>query len=403
MDVPKWGIVTSVDEVKKIWDKYEDSFRAISKYEMDGLVVSINNITEQEKLGTVDNRPKYAKAFKFSSQIAESTILEVEVQVGRTGRVTPVALIAPVSLSGATISKVSLHNWAEIKRLNLELGQTVKVRRSGDVIPQIIGAIGSGTKKIIPPSNCPSCLKKLKHEEIFVICENPLCPAKHYECLLFWVKTLDIKGFGDELVYQLVEANKVNEPADFYELKVEDISSLERRGEKIAKKVLDELHSKKNIDVETFIKALGIPNVGRGAVELVLTKFDSLAKMMEIKSTEDLVSINGIGETTAKDFIKGLKSKTKVIENLLKHVKITHKTSVTAGKLSGMSFCFTGFRDKDLEKTIQMEGGKVSSGVTKDLSRIVAADPEDATSKIEKAKSHGIEIISVNDLKKMLL
>jgi DNA ligase (NAD+) len=400
---PKSGIVNSPEELILIWEKYEKADRESADYEMDGLVITANDLSTHSKFGYVNNRPKYARALKFTSQTAITTLLSVDWQVGRTGRITPVALVKPVLIAGAMISKISIHNLAEINRLQIKLNQQIRVRRSGDVIPQIMEVINPKVGvEIVPPKKCPSCNMTNQIEDIFVICSNKKCPAQNYETLLHWVTVLDIKGFGDELVQQLVNAGKVNEPADFYKLTIEDISSLDRRGEKSAVKVLDALNSKKQITLPTFIKGLGIAGVGASITELAMSKFKTLNDLKKVKKVEELTSINGIGEISGQSLIDGLNENKDIIKNLLKYLSIIEEVENKTGKLFEKTFCFTGFRNKDIEKKIVSLGGKIVGGVVKDLSYLVTVDKDGSSSKIVKAKKLGIPVIEVDELNKLL-
>jgi DNA ligase (NAD+) len=396
LEAPNWKRL-KIDSVLEVWKEYEDGARLKSDFEMDGLVLEFDELKLHETLGYVANRPKFAKAFKFTSEVGETILLEVMFQVGRTGRITPVGIIKPISLSGATINKVSLHNLREINRLGLKIGQSVLLRRSGDVIPQVVGVVNNEGTAIQIPETCPSCGSKTEND-VFIMCSNPLCPAQVYQSLLFWVECLEVKGFGEKLVQQLFDLGKIKSIADFYRLEVKDIAELEKRGEKTATKVLNELNSKREMTIPDFIKGLGIGNVGKSTSELIMSKYDNLEKIRSITKIDDLISIQGIGETTAKDFIDGMSSNSKNIDEILKFIKIKEVKENSSGKFYGKSFCFTGFRDKELEKTIVDAGGKMATGVNKSLSYLVADDKDSVSEKIKKARDHGIAVLNKEDL-----
>ena len=400
LKTPEWKIV-KVSDVKNIWEEYENKLRAASDFEMDGLVLEFNRLELHQELGFVANRPKFAKALKFTADSGETRLNDVIFQVGRSGRITPVALVEPIVLSGATINKASLHNLREINRLGVKIGQTVLIRRSGDVIPQVISVVGGQGTPIAIPDFCPSCGKPTE-KDVFIKCLNNKCPAQVYQSLVFWIECLEIKGFGEKLVQQLFDLEKVKSISDFYTLQVKDISGLEKRGEKTAIKVLNELNAKKEITIPEFIKGLGIENVGKSTAEMILTKFNSLEKIRGIKTAEELTDIAGIGETTAKDLIEGLNTHSNLIDQLLKHITIKTIKEVTDGKLYGKTFCFTGFRDKDLEKQILSAGGKMATGVNKTLSYLISEDKESDSEKIKKARSNGIVVLDREDLLQLL-
>lgn len=396
LPTPKYGLVNSLSEISKIWEKYEQGLRDKTGYEIDGLCLYANDVTVQKELGSVNNRPRYARAYKFSSQSAVTKLREVILQVSRTGRINPVGKVDPVDVAGAQITFVSLHNFEEIKRLGLKLNQVVHIERKGDVIPQITKGVGPG-QTIQEPTKCPCCQSKVKREEIFIYCTNPQCPEKVIQSLVYWTQTLDLKGLGDKMIKKLYEANKLVAIKDFYLLKEKDLSELERSGEKIAKKIINEIHSKKSLDPETLLKGLGIEELGMTTSKLILDHH-SFDKIFDL-TAEDLINISGIGEITAKKVVSGLSEFKDQIMDLLNHVELKAKVE---GKLSGQSFCFTGFRDSTLEQKIKALGGVISSGVNKNLTYLIVKDLDDSSSKIEKAKKNNIKIIKLDDVDQIL-
>lgn len=393
---PKYSLAQSTEDVIKVWGEYESGKRQNSEYEMDGLVVTVNNLTDQKVLGIVDQRPRFSRAFKFSAQMGETEIEAVEWFVGRTGRITPVAVVKPIKLAGVTISNITLHNLSEINRLGVTLNSKVLIKRAGDVIPKIEQLIKAGKKEIEIPTHCPSCQEKTVAEDIFLWCKNPACPAQGYGSLLHWVKSLEIKGFGDELVQQLFDAKMITEPADFYTLTVEAIAGLDRRGEKSATKVLEALHQKKTLSVPEFIKGLGIPQVSDKIAEVIQAQYHTLEAMASA-SVEDLSTIHGIGSIFAEKLKNGLNDRKQIIKNLLNHITLKPYEVVSGGSLSGQSFCFTGVRDKNLEKDIARLGGKIASGVSKTLTVLVAKDVEENSSKLVKARELGVKIVTLSE------
>lgn len=390
LQTPKYGLCKDLESIQKVWKNYEDGKRDSSDYEIDGICLYINSVKIQEELGIIDNRPRYARAYKFSPKEAITTLESVEWQVGRTGRITPVAKVIPVNVAGALITKVSLHNIAEIKRKNIKINSVVHIERKGDVIPQITKSVG-GTKDIKLINKCPSCRSELVRDEIFLSCLNKECPKQNILSLLFWLKTLDIKGFGDKMVEKLFMTGKVLKIEDFYSLTEKDISSLERSGEVLSKKLIEELNSKRTIDPEIFIKGLGINGFGEGDSKLVLNKY-SFNQLLDL-DYESLLEIDGIGEETAKKAIEGLKDKKNEIRSLLKFITLKEKVD---GKLSGKSYCFSGFRDKNLENKIKENGGTVTDSFNKNLSALIVKSEQESSSKIEKAKKNNIKIIELS-------
>lgn len=399
--VPSHKLCKTIEEVQAFYESYEQKLRAQEDLEMDGLIVTVNEIKKQKTLGIISNKPRYSRAYKFSAQSGLTVIKEVVWQVGRTGRITPVAKTDPVKVAGVTISSVTLHNLSEIEKLGVKIGQTVEVLRAGDVIPKIVKVINEKGTKIKVPTACPVCGEKTSVGEIFLTCENSNCEAKLYHSLVHWVKSLDIKGFGQELVDRLQEEGLVGEPADFYKLTVDEVAGLERMGTKSAEKVLKELNSKKELSIPTFIKALGIAQISEKTIELLLPTHPSLEDILKSKE-EELAKIHGIGEITAKLLLEGLRIRKDIIKNLLEFITLKKPKIVVGGKLQGQSFCFTGVRDKNLEVTIVELGGKIASGVSSSLSYLVAKDPEENSSKLKKARELKIPIITLEQAKEMV-
>lgn len=401
LKTPKHGICNHLDEIQKIWEMYEKKERELCEYETDGLCIYINSILQQNDLGIIDNRPRYARAYKFSPQSAISTLEDVIWQVGRTGRVTPVGKITPVNVAGALITNISLHNLAEIKRKSIVLGGIIHVERKGDVIPQITKCIETDISKPIPIiKKCPSCNESLSitkmstknEDDGFLFCYNDKCKEKNVQSLLFWIKTLDIKGFGEKMVEKLYDEKKVIKIIDFYSLSETDLSSLERSGDVLAKKLIKEINDKKQVTPEVFIKGLGFDGFGESDMKLIMEryKFNEIFSLKE----EDFSSIHGIGIETSKKIVTGLNNKKTEIFELLKIIQLEEKKQ---GKLSGKSYCFSEVRDKDLEKQIIENGGSISNSVTKDLTMLIVKSLSGTSSKIEKAKKNNVKIIEIKD------
>lgn len=396
LETPAWGIIKNSKEMLKLWEKYENSERKKLDFDIDGLVIICNSVDKQSELGIIGRKPRFARAYKFSAESAVTQINSITPQVGRTGTITPVGEIVPVVVGGATLSRVTLHNYEKIKELGLKLNQPVLIERKGDVIPKITKALVDTGDKIKEPTHCPSCSKKLVREDIFLKCVNKECPEQCILNLLFWVEQLEIEDFGYKMVEKLFQQKKLISILDFYKLTEKDISELERSGDKIAKKLIDRLNNKRTLEPEIFVKALGVENLGEGNSKLILNHY-SIQEMFNL-TEQDLLNIHGIGPETAKTVLNEFKEKEPLVKDLLKIIKLKEKTE---GKLSGKSFCFTGVRDKELEKDLKSHGAVISDSVNKALSYLIVLDPDGNSNKIEKAKKAKIEIIAIDKVREM--
>jgi len=390
----------SLEELIKVHEEYEDEKRATLDYEIDGLVVSVNKVIRQEFMGESGGFPRWAVAYKFESEKGKAAVVDIVTGMGRTGVYTPVAQIEPLKLAGVTITNVTLHNLAEIERLGVRIGDIVEVKRSGDVIPKIVRVVQSGGgKKINLPSQCVHCQTKLENNGIQLRCVNNQCSGKMSHAVLHWVTLLGVMNFGERLVEQLCETGKVREPSDLYYLQIEDIASIEGRGPVIAQKVLDELHSKKSVTLALFLAALSIPNVSNSTGKLLASEFGTLDAVLQADEG-DLVKIAGIGAISARQIVEGLENKRDVIKNLLKRITLVEQEKVS-NKFAGKTFCFTGFRDKNLECLIEANGGKMSSSVSSKLSYLVI-DGDKPSSKRSKAQEMGITVLQKSELEEMV-
>lgn len=396
---PKSWTRPNVDDVNTFWRDYQDNHRDKLDYDIDGLVIRINNLADQLAWGDKDLRPLGAIAFKFDNEARESVLRDIVWQVGNSGRLTPVATVDPVQLVGATVTRASLYNWTYIVDLQLDIGATVLVARANDVIPRIEEVIkGTGTWAL-PPNQCPECGAKTVFEGENLMCTNTEgCRAQIIGRIKNWIKELNLLEWGDTLVEKLVEAKKVANVADLYLLKVDDIANLDRLGEKTAKKVLDILWANKELPLEVFLGALSIPMIGQSTIKAIMNAgCDDLTKFGQLGSAE-FEQVPGVGPTKAKFLADGLKHNQKLILQLLKN-GVTIKAKVI-GNLTGKSVCFTGsMKNKRplLEKMAADAGADVKSSVGKGLTYLVIADPASTSSKAQAARKLGTTLISEDD------
>jgi DNA ligase (NAD+) len=386
-------------------------------YEIDGVVVIINNNALFEKLGVIGKTPRGAIAFKFAQNQTTTKVVDISVQVGRTGAITPVAILEPVVLTGITISRATLHNEDEIKRLGIKIGDRVVVEKAGDIIPKIIRVLDKmrtgAEKKIIQPATCPICKSDVTRKDIVdtaqeksvaLFCGNKNCYAQQLRRIIHFVGKagFDIKGLGKKIVEQLVKEGLVETAADIFVLSKGDLEPLERFAEKSADNLLAAISESKHITLARFINALGVPHVGEETALKLAQEYKTVDGLMNV-DLESLEKINDVGPQVAVsifNYVKEEKNK-KLIADLIQNGVVIEKAqqAISGGKLSGKTFVLTGglasmSRDEAKEK-IRALGGDVSESVSKKTSYVVAgADPG---SKAKKAEQLGVKILDEKD------
>ncbi len=390
-----------------------DLARKNFSYATDGAVVKLDEWRLRNALGTTSKAPRWAIAYKYSAEKAVTTLEGVTWQVGRTGVITPVAELKPVLLAGSTVSRATLHNFEEIKRKDIRIGDHVNVEKAGEVIPAVLGAVleaRTGKEKAIePPEKCPVCETALGWDGIFLRCPNPSCPAQTQRKIQHFAQrgAMDIDGMGESLVEQLVEAKLVCDPADLYDLTLEQLAGLERMAEKSARNVLDGIGASKKADLWRLLFGLGILHVGVGAARALATHFGSLDKI-ESATEEELCAVRDIGEVVAASIVTWFsREENRELLQRLRRAGLNTTAQQTAArtggtKLTGKTFVLTGTlsepRDVVKERIIAA-GGKVSSSVSKKTDYLVAG--ENAGSKLDDAQRLGVQILNEAELAKL--
>lgn len=390
-------------------------------YDIDGVVVKADDLELHRRLGSVSRSPRWAIAAKFPPEQAETLVQDIEVQIGRTGALTPVAKLAPVFIGGVTVSNASLHNQDEIDRLDVRVGDTVIVQRAGDVIPEIVKVL---TEKRSPDSpepfslekkldgQCPSCQGEVARlsGEVALRCLNPHCPAKIIGGIKYFAskQTMNIDGLGDKLVRQVVEKGLVSEPADLYRLQQDDWGGLERMGEKSAANLMESLESSKRVRLDRFLAALGIRHVGEVTARSLAEAFGSLEAVRQA-SVDELAAVEDIGAIVAEAIIGYFAEpeRASIVDNLLAvgmspfwESKIVSDDSPFAGKSIVLTGTLTSMTRAEAKTRIQDLGGKVSSSVTKKTDLVVAGPG--TGSKLDKARKLDIEIADEDRFLEML-
>ena len=384
-------------------------------YDIDGVVYKINSRVQQEELGFVSRAPRFAIAHKFPAQEALTTVLGIDVQVGRTGAITPVARLAPVTVGGVTVTNATLHNEDEVRRKDVHIGDTVVVRRAGDVIPEIVSALREKRPEnavaFVMPTQCPVCGSHIEKpiDEAVARCSGGLfCAAQRKQALLHFAqrRAMDIEGLGDKLVDQLVDLNIVRTPADLYKLGLMALANLDRMGDKSADNLIAAIEKSKSNTLARFIFALGIRHVGESTAKDLAKYFSDIHKLMDA-SEEELLKVNDVGPVVAQSIINFLNEahNREVIEQLLT-VGFTLEVEVSEinPAIQGKTFVLTGTLptlSRDQAKAmIEKAGGKVAGSVSAKTSYVVAG--EDAGSKLEKANELGVAVIDEGQMLALL-
>ena len=410
-ETPNWTVCTSSNSVVKVYSKYQEGIRDSLDYEIDGLVVEYNNLMAMEHLGEHDGRPKGARAFKFPHAEQSTRLRDIVWQVGKSGRITPVAHFDAVDLAGASVSQASLHNIDNIMRLtngeNLGMSDLILVSRRNDVIPFVEKVLNTSShKRFRVPTKCPSCGTKLVRDGAYLNCPNTVeCPAQRSGALQRWVQKLGLKDWGDALIDALVVQGLATTPADLYRLAEDDITDLQLSGKRVgartAKKVVRNLHAKKTLRIAEFVGALGIDMWGRSMTQKIVDAgFDTLKKMKKA-TLKDIAEVPGVGEIKAAKFVEGMRANEDLMEDLLR-VGVRIKKPNTNGKLAGQTFCFTGVRDPAFAERIADAGGSVKSSVVKGLTYLIAKDPKSTSGKAKKARQQGTKVISLEEARQLL-
>ena len=404
----------NIQEVKQAIQKIGE-MRETLTYGIDGAVVKIDNLKFREILGSTVKVPRWAVAYKYPPEKKETKLKEIICQVGRTGVITPMAILEPVKVAGSTISKTTLHNEDFIKQKDLKIGDTVVIQKAGDVIPEIVEVVKSKRTgeetEFNMPKKCPVCGADAIREEgeAAIRCTGIECPAKLYRNLVHFVsrEAMNIDGLGENIISQLLEKKLIQNIADIYSLKFEDIASLKKNGTKFAQNLVNSIEASKQNDLNRLITALGIRHVGTKAAKMLAKQYKTLDNLSKAKF-EDLQQMNDIGEIMANSITEFFaQEQTQDLIQKLKQAGVNTKTiqnEKTDNKFEGKTFVLTGsleqYTRKEAEEIIEKHGGKTSGTVSKKTSYVLAG--EEAGSKLKKAQELGITIITENEFAEML-
>jgi len=415
--LPTWGLrvtdraelVEDIDAAIAYRDRLLESRESLD-YEIDGTVITLNDGDACDLLGSTSRAPRYAFAYKFPARNEQTTVREIVVQVGRTGRLTPVALLDPVEVGGVTVSRASLHNPDEIERLGVDVGDEVRIERAGDVIPDVTEVVDHETEGHFEfPDHCPECGAAVEREGPLAFCPAGFgCPAQLEQAIQYYAsrEALDIEGLGEERVAQLIENGLVEEPADLYELSVGELATLDGWGERSAQKLVDELDATHNPPLADFVTALGIPDVGSTTARELATYFGTF-EGIRTADEEELREVSDIGPAVAasiRDVFDNERTNA-VIDRLLEHVEPQAAEASGGDELAGETFVFTGSLDQftrsEAQELVDRHDGSATSSVSGNTDYLVAGDNPGQT-KQQAAAEEDVPILSESEFLDLL-
>ena len=383
-------------------------------YDIDGAVIKVDSLSLRERMGSTSAAPRWAVAFKYPAEIAETELLDIDIQVGRTGVLTPRAVLTPVHLAGSTVSYATLHNIDCIRERDVRIGDTVRLRKAGDIIPEIISVVlekrPGNAAPFEMPKFCPSCNEPVVREdgEAAVRCINPDCPAQLSRSIIHFVSrsAMNIDNLGESVVEQFIANNLIRSAADLYYLRKEDIAALDRLGEKSAQNIIDAIEKSKQAGLERLLCGLGIRHIGEKAAQTLSARFGNIDAVMNA-TVEELLAVDDIGEESAQSVVRFFKGEhqRKLIERLLQAgVSGESKEKPLGNALSGKTVVVTGtlptLKRQEAEALIRLHGGNASGSVSKKTSYLLCGT--DAGSKLTKAQSLGVPIINEEEFLAMI-
>jgi DNA ligase (NAD+) len=410
--VPNYRTCHTIEQVNAEIDHIGESRGKLS-FDIDGVVVKVDDFETRKKLGSTSKFPRWAAAFKFPPEEKETKLLDIEINVGRTGSLTPIAVLEPVLLAGSTVGRATLHNQDYITEKNIKIGDTVIVRKAGDIIPEILSVTQSAADAVpfIMPTVCPSCGAAVvrENDEAALRCKNAECPAQLYRHLIHFASrdAMNIDGLGPAIIETLLQNKLVSSPADLFQIKTEQLVTIERMGEKSASNLINAIELSKKSDLSRLLFALGIRNVGQKAAKLIAERFQSMDKLFEV-TMEELTSIDEIGDIIAQstvDFFILPQTKHLIEQLRIAGVNmISHQTAHSDTRFAGFTFVLTGtlptYARDEASEIIERLGGKTSSSVSKKTSFVLAG--EEAGSKLTKAAALGVKIINEQEFIDMI-
>lgn len=411
--IPEYQVIGDINQV---YDRILEigEMRGELPFEIDGVVIKVNDFSQREQLGSTAKNPRWAAAYKFPAEEKETRLLAIDVQVGRTGVLTPTALLEPVRLAGTTVQKATLHNIDNITQKDIRIGDTVIVRKAGDIIPEVVSVVEKYRQADAQPYQlphlCPACGSETvrEEEEAYVRCVNAACPAQLVRNIIHFASrdAMDIEGLGPALIHAMMENGQIHSYADLYYLNPMELISLDRMGEKSVSNLMEAIEQSKQNDLSRLIFGLGIRHIGQKAGKILARQFGSMKRLMQA-TQEELTAVMDIGDKMAESLIEFFErpEAQKIIEKLEQAgVNMESTFALTDTRFQGMTFVLTGtlptYTRQEAQKIIEDFGGKAASSVSKKTSYVLAG--EEAGSKLKKAQELGIPIIDEAEFDNMI-
>lgn len=409
--IPDYRVCHTADEIVERIEEIGQMRRSLP-FDIDGAVVKVNNIALRAEIGETTKVPKWAVAFKYPPEEKETTLREIEINVGRTGALTPVAVFDPVQLAGTSVGRAVLHNQDFITERDIRIGDRIIVRKAGDIIPEVVKSVAHGedSEPFHIPDICPVCGSKAvrDEDEAVIRCQNIECPAQLLRSIEHFASraAMNIDGLGEAIVEQLVQADLVHTVADLYTLDLQELTALERFGTKSAQNLLDNIEKSKNNELDRLIFALGIRGIGQRAATLLCQKYGSMDSIIAAE-TDDIAAIDGFGEILAQSVYTAMREPHRIaLINRLKQLglNMNYSGQKVSDKLAGLTFVLTGtlptLKRDEAKEMIEKRGGKCSGSVSKKTSYVVAG--EEAGSKLNKANELGVPVLTEEQFLQMI-
>ncbi len=401
--VPKTRFIENATGLQEVLEEVRE-FMNEGKYQVDGVVFTYNDLIKNKDLGVTAHHPRYKMAFKFAGESKETTIESITWQVSRNGILTPVAGVSVVELSGANISRVTLHNFGLVKHHELKVGDKIEIIRSGEVIPKFLSVIESSKGSFVIPEECPECESELVEEDIRLVCNNKDCDGQIYEKILYFIQKVGIEDLSTKRLEEMIRVGLIKKIPDLYKLELEDFLILDKVKDKLANKMFSEIQKSKDVDLIIFLGALGIKGGANNKCEKIIRAgHNSMAKILEL-TIETLCEVELFAERSSTEFLNSLNTKHDLIQDLkdvgfkLSDIKIDRSNY---GELENKKICITGTLTRprvEIKKMITSVGGKVVTSVSKNTDYLLTNEKDSSSSKSKKAKELGVKIIDEDEL-----